>query len=73
MPQVDFVSVGSNDLMQFLFAADRTNARVGSRYDALSAAPLRALKSLVKAAREAQGAADAVRRDGRPAARGAWR
>jgi phosphotransferase system enzyme I (PtsP) len=50
MKKVDFVSVGSNDLMQFLFAADRTNARVGSRYDSLSPAPLRALKSLVKAA-----------------------
>ena len=32
MKKVDFVSVGSNDLMQFMFAADRTNARVGSRY-----------------------------------------
>ena len=50
MKKVDFVSVGSNDLMQFMFAADRTNARVGSRYDALSPAPLRALKALVKAA-----------------------
>jgi phosphotransferase system enzyme I (PtsP) len=50
MKKVDFVSIGSNDLMQFMFAADRTNARVGSRYDALSPAPLRALKSLVKAA-----------------------
>ncbi len=50
MKKVDFVSVGSNDLLQFMFAADRTNARVGSRYDALSPAPLRALKALVKAA-----------------------
>jgi phosphotransferase system enzyme I (PtsP) len=50
MKKVDFVSVGSNDLMQFLYAADRTNARVGSRYDALSPAPLRALKALVKSA-----------------------
>ena len=50
MKKVDFVSVGSNDLMQFMYAADRTNARVGSRYDALSPAPLRALKSLVKSA-----------------------
>ncbi len=50
MKKVDFVSVGSNDLMQFLYAADRTNARVGSRFDALSPAPLRALKALVKAA-----------------------
>ena len=45
MKKVDFVSVGSNDLMQFMYAADRTNARVGSRYDALSPAPLKALKS----------------------------
>ncbi len=49
MKRADFISVGSNDLMQFLFAADRTNARVGSRYDPLSPAPLRALKALVKA------------------------
>ncbi len=52
LPRVDFISVGSNDLMQFFFAADRTNARVGSRYDALSVAPLRALKSLIESARE---------------------
>ncbi len=52
LTKVDFVSVGSNDLMQFLFAADRTNARVASRYDSLSVAPLRALKSLVKACRK---------------------
>ena len=52
MKKVDFVSVGSNDLMQFMYAADRTNARVGSRYDVLSPAPLKALKSLVKAARK---------------------
>jgi phosphotransferase system enzyme I (PtsP) len=52
MKKVDFVSVGSNDLLQFMFAADRTNARVGSRYDSLSPAPLRALKALVKAAKK---------------------
>ncbi|HET6320750.1 MAG TPA: phosphoenolpyruvate--protein phosphotransferase [Hyphomicrobium sp.] len=51
MPKVDFVSVGSNDLMQFMYAADRTNARVGSRYDSLAPAPLRALRSLVQSAR----------------------
>jgi phosphotransferase system, enzyme I, PtsP len=50
MKKVDFVSIGSNDLLQFMFAADRTNARVGSRYDALSPAPLKALRTLVKAA-----------------------
>ena len=42
MKKVDFVSVGSNDLLQFMYAADRTNARVASRYDSLSPAPLRA-------------------------------
>jgi phosphotransferase system, enzyme I, PtsP len=52
LPRVDFVSVGSNDLLQFLFAADRTNARVASRFDAISAAPLRAFRMLVKAARK---------------------
>jgi phosphotransferase system, enzyme I, PtsP len=52
LPRVDFVSVGSNDLMQFMFASDRTNARVASRFDVLSPAPLRALKTLVKAAKK---------------------
>lgn len=52
MKKSDFVSVGSNDLLQFLFAADRTNARVGSRYDSLSPAPLRALKALAKAGKK---------------------
>ena len=52
LPQVDFVSIGSNDLVQFLFAADRTNARVASRFDAISPPPLRALRTLVKAAKK---------------------
>lgn len=52
LPRVDFVSVGSNDLVQFLFAADRTNARVASRFDVLTTAPLKALQMLVKAARK---------------------
>jgi phosphotransferase system, enzyme I, PtsP len=52
LTRVDFVSVGSNDLLQFMFAADRTNARVASRFDVLSPAPLRALKTLVKAAKK---------------------
>lgn len=47
LPKVDFISIGSNDLLQFLFAADRTNAQVASRYDGLSVAPLRALKMLM--------------------------
>ncbi len=51
LPRVDFVSVGSNDLLQYFFAADRNNARVSGRYDVLSMAPLRALASIVEAAR----------------------
>jgi phosphotransferase system enzyme I (PtsP) len=35
-PVADFVSVGSNDLIQFLFAADRASPRMAERYDALS-------------------------------------
>jgi len=50
LPRVDFVSVGSNDLLQYFFAADRNNTRVAQRYDVLSAAPLRALASIVDAA-----------------------
>jgi phosphotransferase system enzyme I (PtsP) len=49
LPRIDFVSVGSNDLMQFLFAADRSNSRVVNRFDALSVASLRALKQLARA------------------------
>ena len=47
--RVDFLSVGSNDLMQYLYAADRDNKRVGARFDALSASFLRALKAIVDA------------------------
>jgi phosphotransferase system enzyme I (PtsP) len=51
LPRVDFISVGSNDLMQYLFAADRNNTHVAGRYDALSAPPLRALAAIAEAAR----------------------
>jgi phosphotransferase system enzyme I (PtsP) len=50
LPRVDFLSVGSNDLLQYFFAADRNNTRVAARYDALSAAPLRALAAIADAA-----------------------
>jgi phosphotransferase system enzyme I (PtsP) len=46
---VDFVSVGSNDLMQFMMASDRGNTRLGGRFDPLSAAFLRALRTVVRA------------------------
>jgi phosphotransferase system enzyme I (PtsP) len=46
----DFASVGSNDLLQFLFAADRGNIRVAERFDALNPAGLKALRDIVAAA-----------------------
>jgi phosphotransferase system enzyme I (PtsP) len=47
LERVDFLSVGSNDLMQFLYAADRGNTRVSERFDPLSTPVLRALKDIV--------------------------
>jgi phosphotransferase system, enzyme I, PtsP len=46
LDRVDFLSVGSNDLAQFLFAADRGNPRVSARFDELSTPMLRALKDI---------------------------
>jgi phosphotransferase system enzyme I (PtsP) len=46
LDRVDFLSVGSNDLMQFLYAIDRGNPRVADRFDQLSAPLLRALKDI---------------------------
>lgn len=40
LPLVDFVSIGSNDMAQFLFAVDRGNPRIADRYDPLSPAML---------------------------------
>ena len=45
--RADFLSVGTNDLVQYLFAADRDNKRVASRYDSLSVPVLRALQRIV--------------------------
>ena len=44
LEHADFLSVGSNDLVQFLYAVDRGNPRVSGRFDPLSAPVLRALK-----------------------------
>ncbi len=49
MQRVDFVSVGSNDLVQYLTAADRDNKRVSGRFDVLCAPVLRALRSVAQA------------------------
>ena len=51
LPHVDFISVGTNDLLQFLFAADRGNSRLAGRYDSLSPALLRLLHFVVEKAR----------------------
>ena len=45
--RVDFLSVGSNDLFQFLYAVDRNNSKVADRFDPISAPALRALKAIV--------------------------
>ncbi len=58
LERVDFLSVGSNDLMQFLFAADRGNVRVSERFDPLSTPVLRVLKDI----------ADKARKHGKPVA-----
>lgn len=51
--RADFLSVGTNDLMQYFFAADRGNARVADRYDVLSPPALRFLHSIRQSADEA--------------------
>jgi phosphoenolpyruvate-protein phosphotransferase len=50
MKEVDFVSVGSNDLFQFTMAVDRGNARVSDRFDVLGKPFLRILRDIVRAA-----------------------
>lgn len=51
LPRIDFLSIGTNDLTQFLFAADRADPRLAERYDWLSPAILRFLKRVLDAAR----------------------
>ena len=48
LPLVDFVSIGSNDLMQFLFASDRNNPRLAERYDILSPLMLSLLRDVIR-------------------------
>jgi phosphotransferase system enzyme I (PtsP) len=52
LPMTDFVSVGTNDLMQYMFASDRGNPRVADRYDTLSPPFLRALQAIQTACAE---------------------
>lgn len=53
LPRVDFLSIGTNDLTQFLFAADRADPRLAERYDWLSPAILRFLRRVTVQARAA--------------------
>ncbi|MGI9402877.1 MAG: phosphoenolpyruvate--protein phosphotransferase, partial [Rhizobiaceae bacterium] len=52
LARVDFVSVGSNDLFQFVMASDRSNPRIANRFDPLSRAFLRVLQKVVQKADE---------------------
>ena len=52
LDRVDFLSVGSNDLLQFLYAVDRGNARVCDRFDPLSAPMLRVLQDIAARAKQ---------------------
>ncbi len=53
LKELDFLSVGSNDLLQFLFACDRGSPVLGDRYDVLSPPALSFIRSLVEACRPA--------------------
>jgi phosphotransferase system enzyme I (PtsP) len=51
--RVEFISVGTNDLTQYLLAVDRNNTRVAGLYDSLHPAMLRVLKQIVTSAEAA--------------------
>ncbi|MBU3077727.1 phosphoenolpyruvate--protein phosphotransferase [Sphingomonas quercus] len=53
LPRLDFLSIGTNDLTQFLFAADRAHPKLAERYDWLSPAILRFLARVAGQARAA--------------------
>src|SRR3546814_12902341 len=52
VPRLEILSVVTNDLTQFLFAADRAHPKLAERYDWLSIAILRFLNRIVKACGE---------------------
>ncbi len=54
LQETDFVSVGSNDLMQFFFAVDRGNTKVTDRFDMLSSSFLSMLQYIVRECKKAE-------------------
>ena len=50
--RVDFASIGSNDLLQFLFACDRGSQRISARYDTLNPIVMRAVQHIARTAAE---------------------
>jgi phosphotransferase system enzyme I (PtsP) len=48
LPKLSFLSIGTNDLTQFLFAADRANPKLAERYDWLSTSILRFLRRVMQ-------------------------
>lgn len=53
LPKLDFLSIGTNDLIQFFFAADRAYPKLAERYDWLSPALLRFLSRIIDQANAA--------------------
>ena len=51
--RIDFLSIGTNDLLQFLFACDRGNPRLAERYDPLSAPMLRLFRDVIESTQTA--------------------
>jgi phosphotransferase system enzyme I (PtsP) len=51
--RIDFLSIGTNDLLQFLFACDRGNPRLAERYDPLSAPMLALFREVIARTRAA--------------------
>jgi phosphotransferase system enzyme I (PtsP) len=49
LKRVDFISIGSNDLLQFIFACDRGSQRVSDRYDTLSPEILQIMRDILRA------------------------
>jgi len=52
--RIDFLSIGTNDLVQFLFACDRGNSRLADRYDPLSMPMLALFREVIARTRDAR-------------------